>query len=196
MAGGTGTGTHTIVINAHAAGNGNYNSVDKTFTITVSVGVVPNRMTVTTPQTWNPTYGTSNQDKAFTGASNADGTVTYSIPTDKNNATIRGYFSIPTASTASVRMAANTPAGTYAVVVRAHAAGSGGYEAGDKDITINVTVGAQACNAPASVTIETDGKITWPASTNCSGATYQIKIGSGSYEDATSGVCIFEAPLP
>ena len=188
MAGGTGTGTHTIVINAHADGNGSYNSVDKTFNVVVSVGVVPNRMTVTTPQTWNPTYGTSAQDKAFTGASSADGAVTYSIPSDKNNATIRGYFSIPTASTASLRMAANTPSGTYAVVVRAHAAGSGGYEAGDKDITINVTVGAQACNKPTGLSIGTNGVITWTASSNCGSAQHQIKIGSGSYENASSGV--------
>ena len=56
----------------------------------------------------------------------------------------------------------------------------------EKDSAVNIT--AKKCDAPTNVTIGTDGKITWTASSNCSSATYQIKVASGSYANAVSGV--------
>ena len=142
MAASTGIGTYTVVIRATAAGNDNYNSGYKDITMTVTVGKAPNPISVTASQTWNTSFNsTSAQDKAFTAASGAQGAVTYAIQSQKKGSTAVSSFSVPTASAATLRMAASTGAGTYTVVIRATAAGNDTYNSGYKDITMTVTVG-------------------------------------------------------
>ncbi len=186
----TPAGVYNIVVRASAAGNGSYEAGYKDINISVLVGQsAANPITVTASQSWAPTFSSSVQNKSFTGASNAEGAVTYSISSQKNSSNANvSYFSIPTSSTASIRMAANTPIGTYTVKIDARAAGNNNYPAGTKTITMTVTVGAQKCNTPTNVKIGTDGKITWTASSNCSSAQHQVKVGTGSYTNATSGV--------
>ncbi len=183
MAASTGVGTYTVVIRATAAGNDNYNSGYKDITLSVTVGKASNPITVTTPQSWDPTFSTSLQNKSFTAATGAQGTVTYSIQSQKKGSSTVNAFSIPTNSTASVIMAASTGAGSYTVVIRATAAGNDNYSSGYKDITMNVTVakvanpitvtGTQSISATYSTSSQ-DKSFT--AATNAQGAvTYKIQ---------------------
>ena len=123
--------------------------VDKTFNC--SIGNGDNPITVTSIQSISATFATSNQNKTFTAATNAEGSVTYTIQSQKNSSgTTVSLFSIPTNTTASIRIAANTTPGTYTVVVRATAAGNTNYNSGYQDITLTVTI-SKASN-PITVT--------------------------------------------
>ncbi len=53
---------------------------------------------------------------------------------------------------------------------------------------LSCTINKLKCSTPTGVTISTAGKVTWTASSNCSSAQHQVKIASGSYANATSGV--------
>ena len=44
------------------------------------------------------------------------------------------------------------------------------------------------CNAPTAISVNTNGIITWTASSNCPTADYQVKVANGSYATASSGV--------
>ena len=156
--------------------------------MTVTVGKATNPMSVTATQSWNTTFSTSNQDKDFTGASNAQGSVTYAIQSQKSGSTNVSNFSIPTSSSAKLRMAGNTASGTYTVVIRATAAGNGNYNSGYKDITMTVTVGSLKCNKPTNIAIGIDGKVTWTPSSNCSSFQHQISINNSTFTNASSGV--------
>ena len=180
-------GTYMIVPSGTLEAN-NYNIAYVNGTLTIEKLAQP--MTVSTPQSWSPTFSAeSTQDKTFTAAANNQGTVTYSIASQVDSeSTAVSYFSIPTSTTNSLRVAANTPVGTYTVVIRASTLGTDYYYAGNKDITMTVTIGALQCNAPTNVAISNAGVVTWTASSNCSSATHQVKVASGSYVDATNGV--------
>ena len=116
-----------------------------------------NPIAVTSSQSWSPTYSTSAQDKAFTAATGAQGSVTYSIQSQKKGSTAVSSFSIPTSSTATLRMAASTGAGTYTVVIRATAAGNNNYISGYKDITMTVTVGRVNISFPSCSSVYYNG---------------------------------------
>ena len=68
------------------------------------------------------------------------GTVAYSVQSQKSGSTNVTYFSV-NQSNGVLTAKANTPAGTYTVVVRATAAGNSNYNSGYKDSTVTVTVG-------------------------------------------------------
>ena len=129
----------TVTVTATSAESANYLAASKTYTLTVNKAANP--ITVTASQTKNPSFPQENVNISFTGASNAQGSVTYTIQSQKNSggSNVSG-FSIPTNTTASVRMAANTSSGTYTVVVRATAAGNSNYNSGYKDITLTIVV--------------------------------------------------------
>lgn len=147
----TNAGTANFTVTAKSTSTNFTGSKAGTFTIAQAA----NPISVTATQSWSATYSTSNQDKAFTAATNNQGAVTYTIQSqkDKNGATV-SYFTIPTNTTASLRMLANTPVtgSSYTVVIRATAAGNDNYEQGYKDITMTVTVGK--ANGVGSVTME------------------------------------------
>ena len=140
-------------------------------------------------QAISATYSTSAQDKAFTGATDAQGAVTYTIKSQKdkddNDVT---YFSIPTASNTSLQIAANTPVNksVYKVVITATAAGNDNYNSESVDITLNITMNKQNVEAPSNVTISTAGRVTWGASSNATG--YEISIDNTNWQSATSGI--------
>jgi len=132
---------YTIVIRATAAGNSNYNSGYKDITMTLWILRATNPITVTASQSWSTTFSTSAQTKSVTAATGAQGTVTYSIKSQKNTSgTAVSYFSI---SGTTLTMAASTPVSgsKYTVVITATAAGNDNYNSGSKDITMTVTVG-------------------------------------------------------
>ena len=148
---------------------------------TCTIGKATNPIAVTASQSWSTTFGTSAQDKSFTAATSAQGAVTYAIQSQKNSGgTAVSSFTIPTSSTALLRMAASTAVGTYTVVIRATAAGNGNYNSGYKDITMTVTVGKAdpTCPTLSNNTKTYDGSaysinITAPSTVNYSKLQYR-----------------------
>ena len=147
MKGGTDAITYNVTIRATAAGNTNYNSGSKDITLTVTVGKASNPISVTTPQTWTPTYSVSAQEKTITEASGGQGQVTYAIQSQPSG----NYFSI---SGKKVTMKAATPVGTYNLTIRATAAGNTNYNSESKNITLKVTVGKATCDLAIEVAYE------------------------------------------
>jgi mucin-2 len=131
-------------------------------------------MTVTGTQSWNPTYSASAQTKTITAASNAKGTVSYTIKSQPSGS----YFSI---SGTTVTMKASTPAGSYTVKIRATAAGNTNYNSGYKDITMTVTV-SQATN---TITI-TKKTYTWDGNGKSTTATATSGTPSITYYSDSS----------
>ena len=184
MAASTSVGTYTVVITATAAGNSNYNSGSKDITLNVTVGKATNPISITSPQSWTPTFSTSAQTKAITAATGGQGSVTYAIKSQKNSSgTAVTNFTL---SGTTVTMAASTSVGTYTVVITATAAGNGNYNSGSKDITLNVTVNPATLPAPTNIKITTAGIVTWDSVSNAS--SYQISIDGTNWTTATSGV--------
>ena len=93
---------------------------------------------VTTLPNWSTTFSTSAQTKVITGiTNNTVGSLTYAIKSQPTGL----YFSIPTASENKLRMAGNTPVGTYSLVITVTTEGDALYSSASKDITLEVTVG-------------------------------------------------------
>ena len=166
-------------------------TITSNYSLTIEDGVLiimrnTNPITVNASQSWSTAYSVSAQEKEFTGATGAQGTLSYSIKSQTKGNTSVNYFTIPTGTTNKIRMAANTPVGNYIVVINATAAGTDNYLEGTLEITLNVTVTAIECNAPTNIQIGTNGKVSWTASSNCSNATYEVKVANGSYTSATS----------
>ncbi len=127
-----------------------------------------NNMTVTNNQSWSTTFANSVQEKTFTGATNAQGSVTYTISSQNKGATSVNYFSIPNNAINKIQMASGTPAGNYSVVITANAQGDSNHLENTLEMTLNVTVNALQCNAPSNIQIGTDGKVSWTTSSNSS----------------------------
>jgi uncharacterized repeat protein (TIGR02543 family) len=154
----------------------NSGNINTAYTISKAINKATNPIAVTATQSiTGVNYNISNQDKSFTAATGAQGAVTYAIQSQNiQGGSAVNYFTIPTNSTASLRTLANTPAGTYTVVVRATAAGNNNYNSGYKDITITVTV--------------TSYTVTMTKGTGISSVTY--KLGSGSATTYSSAVTV------
>ena len=135
----TGVGVYTIVIRATAAGNDNYNPGSKDITMKVTVSKFTNTIKVSTPQTWELSYSAVNQTKNITAASNAIGSVTYSIIKQVRNSDGQDISKFSLNGTA-LTMTGGTVADNYTVVIRATAAGDDNVNPGSKDITVSVTV--------------------------------------------------------
>ena len=112
-------------------------------------------------QTWNLNASSSAQTKTLNEATNAQGTVTYTLQSQKQGSTTVNYFSFNT-STRVLTAAANTPVGTYTVVVRASAAGNTDHIAGTADSTVTVTV-SKITVTPTAPTLTT-GTLTYNGS--------------------------------
>lgn len=137
MAANTPANTYTVVVRAAAAGNGNYNSKTIDSTVTVTVDKATNPLAYTATQSYSKTFSTAAQTQATTAATGAQGTLSYAINSQKSGSTTVSYFSL---STTTLTVAANTPVGTYTIVIRATAAGNGNYNSGTKDSTITFTI--------------------------------------------------------
>ena len=142
IAANTPPGTYTVVVQAYAAGNSNYYSGSKNSTVTVTVNKLSNPLTFTAAQSVSKTFSTSAQSQTLTAATNAQGTLSYAINSQKNSSdTSISYFTL---NGTTLTVAANTPADTYTVVVRATAAGNTNYNSGTKDSTVTVTINKAA----------------------------------------------------
>ena len=95
------------------------------------------------PITWNDqsqsvTFSTSSQTKPITGASNAQGNVTYSITSQQTSSgtTVSG-FSI---SGTTLTIPENMNAGEYKIKIKAEAAGNDSYLSGSVEKTVTLTI--------------------------------------------------------
>ncbi len=113
-------------------------NINKALKISKSISKANNPIAVTANQTIKANESTSAQNKTFKAATNTEGNVTYSIKSQKKGSTTVNYFTIKTASTNKITIAANTPVGTYTVVVNATAAGNNNYNSGSKDMTLTI----------------------------------------------------------
>ncbi len=142
-------GTYTVRATFVDA-TGNYNAVTATDNFTIAKA--PNPIQVTTPQNWTEAYATTDKTKAITPATGAQGSVTYTIQSQKDkDGTTVNYFTL---SGTTLTRKANTPVNKsiYTVVIRATAAGDSNYNSGYKDITVYVTV--TKANGSGSVTMD------------------------------------------
>ena len=134
----TGTNTATAVgdYTAYATPkSGHAWSDGTTSTKTVNWKIVKgnNPITYDSTQSVTKTYSTSAQSATLKTASNAQGTVTYSIQSQPSG----NYFTL---SGNTLSIAAGTPAGTYSVTVRASAAGNSNYNSGYIDSVVTVKI--------------------------------------------------------
>ncbi|MBR1816486.1 MAG: InlB B-repeat-containing protein [Lachnospiraceae bacterium] len=141
----TDVGTYYVWYKADAVTG--YNAVAATCVGSVSIAKASNPITYAN-QSWSYTYATSAQTKTLNAATNAQGTVTYSLQSQKSGSTDVTYFSLNT-STRVLTAKANTPVGTYTVVVRASAAESSNYKSGYKDSKVTITIGKANATATA-----------------------------------------------
>ena len=137
MAANTPVNTYTVVVRAATTGNNNYESKAIDSTVTITVGKATNPLAYTATQSYSKTFSTAAQTQATTAATGAQGTLSYAINSQKSGSTTVSYFSL---STTTLTVAADTPAGTYTVVIRATAAGNGNYNSGTKDSTVTFTI--------------------------------------------------------
>lgn len=108
-----------------------------------------NPISVTASQSWTTAYSDSASNLDFKEATNVQGTVNYSIISQKNSGgTTVNCFSIPTGSKSTIRRTAKTAIGIYTVVIRAKASGNEKYNAGYKDITMKVTINKASTSTP------------------------------------------------
>lgn len=174
----TGTNAKTSYsVGYKVVGNDSYNDVAAQY-INVSIGKANNPLSFTSSQSVNKTFSTSSQTASITAATSGQGTVTYSIQSQKNSSNANvSFFSI---SGTTLTLAANTTAGTYTVVVRATAAGNSNYNSGTKDSTVTVTV--NRANITPSVTMNNwtyGGTASSPSVSGNSGSgtvTYNYKV--------------------
>ena len=134
MAANTPAGSYTVVVRATAAGNSTYASgtADSTVSITVESSKLPNPITYN-DQSWVTSKSVSSQTKTINVASNAVGTVTYSIESQSSG----DYFSL---SGLTLTIAANTPVGDYYVSVVAAATGDNTYASGTASSLILISI--------------------------------------------------------
>ena len=146
---GKNAGTYYIWYYCYVSDTSNYSGTDinKVKSVSKQIAKIPNPISVTATQSWSQSYSTSNQTKTIIAATNAQGTVSYEINSQKSGSTNVSYFTI---SDTTLTLKGSTPVGTYTVVIRATAAGNSNYESGYKDITMTVTVTKASLTCPNS----------------------------------------------
>ena len=176
------TGTNT----AKAVGNytayvtpksGHAWSDGSTDTKTVNWKIVKgtNPITYDSTQSVTKKYSTSAQTATLKTASNAAGTVTYSIQSQPSG----NYFSL-NGNTLTVK--AGTPADTYTVNVRASAAGDGNYNSGYKDSAVTVKIEKADMTVTSNGYTGTYNKTSHGITVSApDGATVKYGISSSSY---------------
>ncbi len=151
--------------------------------LTSSIGQADNPITYAN-QTWNYTFATSAQTKNLNQATNAQGTITYSLQSQTGGS----YFGFNT-STRVLTAAANTPVGTYTVVIRASADGNTNYKSGTKDSTVTVTIGKNSSSATAPIAANktyNGSAQTIAAGGSASGGTIYYGLGSSTTSGPSS----------
>ena len=143
------------------------------FNVTVTVQKYTRALTITAPTASQ----TVQYDKTVTatstngGSGGTPGTVTFSS----------SNTSVFTVSGTTIKAVASSGTAT----INASRAGSATVKAATAT-GVSISATKQTVNAPTGVTIGTDGKVTWTASSNATG--YQISIDNSNWTTATSGI--------
>ena len=154
------------------SGTGNANYTVPSGSKTTTANITAKTLMANTP---------SCSDKTYNGNTTASCTISYS--------NVESDDSVTGGATCTF---ADANAGTNKTVTCSSFTKSGtGNEnytvpSGSKTTTANIT--AQTCNAPTGVSISTAGKVTWTASSNCSGGQHQVSINNSNWTNASSGV--------
>ena len=134
-------------------------------------------------QSWTATFSTSKQTKTLNAAASAQGGVTYAFVSQKQGSTTVNYFSFDV-STRVLTMNANTPSGTYTVVVSATAAGNGNYNSKTVNSTVTVVVGkatpALSVTGKTGLTYTGSAQALVSAWSVTGGGTVHLGLGSSS----------------
>ena len=99
--------------------------------------MTPNPITIAETQSVTKTQSTSAQTETLAEATDAQGEVTYEIESQKKGSEDVAYFTL---NGTTLSIGANTPVGTYTVVVKATAAGNDEYAEGSVTSTVTVTI--------------------------------------------------------
>ncbi len=177
---GTNAGTYYVWYQIEAATG--YNAVAPQC-VTASIGQANNPITYAN-QSWSYNFATIAQTKNLNQATNAQGTITYSLQSQTGGS----YFGFNT-STRVLTAAANTPVGTYTVVIRASAGGNTNYKSGTKDSTVTVTIGktSSSATAPIAANKTYNGSAqTIAAGGSASGGTIYYGLGSSTTSGPSS----------
>ena len=177
IAGNTPPGTYTYVIRATDSESEQIKNA--TYTITISQIVATNSIEITGTNTWGNTL-------TATITTNSNGTKGYQW----YYTTIEGATSGGTAisgATSNTYIVAKEYVGKYLYVVGS-VGSSTNYTTPSNSVaaTSEAVAKKASCDAPSNVSIATDGKVTWTASSTANG--YQISIDNTTYADATSGI--------
>ncbi len=171
-----------IYVKSSVAASKKYKRAQDAFAITeTAIGKKNNVINVTTPETWETTYSTSNQTKEITEVTGARGNVTYEIYSQKNSEEVDiNNFTI---SGRTITMEGNTGAGNYTLVVRATDEGNNEYASAFGDITVNVTVAKANSTITCNETQDYTGSAitAYSASTGCSSYTNGTPTDAGTY---------------
>ena len=177
---GTNAGTYYVWYQIEAATG--YNAVAPKC-VTASIGQANNPITYAN-QSWSYNFATIAQTKNLNQATNAQGTITYSLQSQTGGS----YFGFNT-STRVLTAAANTPVGTYTVVIRASTDGNTNYKSGTKDSTVTVTIGktSSSATAPIAANKTYNGSAqTIAAGGSASGGTIYYGLGSSTTSGPSS----------
>lgn len=173
-------GNNTFKTNFTPTDTANYNSKEN-IDVSVTVGKADNPLIYAETQNVNKTFSAASQTGTLAAAANAEGTLSYKIISQKNAS--NGHVAFFTLNETILTIAADTPAGTYTVVVRATAAGNGNYNSGTKESTVTVTVdkAALTVTAPTAKTLTYSGKAQ-PLVTagKATGGTVQYALGTAT----------------
>ena len=175
-------GTWAWVDNSTSVGNVGSNTFKANFTptssnyktvenvnVTVTVSTADNPVTYAEKQAVTKTFSTAAQTATLEAAKEAQGELSYGIISQKSGEEAVNYFTL---DGTTMTLAANTPVGTYTVVVYARAAGNGNYFGGIRESTVTVTVN----KADPTVTTPTAKTLTYTGSA-------QELVNAGSTND-------------
>ena len=194
---GTQSGSYTLTTSPTYKTAGNYTvyyqvTADgyniKTGSATVNISKLANPLTYVATQSVTKTFSTSAQTAPLAAAANGVGNVTYAINSQKNSSgTDVSYFSL---NGTTLNLAANTPAGSYTVVVRATAAGNEKYYSVNKVSIVTVTV--EKANSvintlPKANTLTYNGQQDLVTAGVATGGQLQYAIGADSETAPTTG---------
>ncbi len=136
-------------------------NINTTYSISKAINKASNPMSFL-GWSWTYDFTTSEKTTTIREATNAQGTVSYSLQSQKQGSTTVNYFSF-NASTKVLTVAASTPVNTYTLVFRASATGNDNYNSGTADATVTVTINQASSSFSLS---KTSISLTYPTTQN------------------------------
>ena len=164
-AAGENVGTYAINKNTLALANGSGGFKASNYTMNFTAGTFTITAATITSITLSPT--------SYTYNGSAQGAPTATVKCGSTALTVTTHYTL------SGDTSSKTNVGTYTIT----ATGKGNYTG---TVSATWTIDKQQVNSVTNLSISTAGIVTWTASSNATG--YQLKVASGSWASATSGV--------